>query len=80
MSNEASERLALVAELVRLRKAQGLSQTDVAKKMDIGQPAVSEFERSAGNLKIETLQKYAKALGVTIEITLRETGKVGNDE
>lgn len=80
MSDEAVERLALVAELVRLRKAQGLSQTDIAKKMDIGQSAVSEVERSAGNLKIETLQKYAKALGVTIEITLREAWKVGNDE
>jgi predicted transcriptional regulator len=58
--------------LREIREALGITQTDLAERMQITQPTVSaleagEMERSA----IATLKAYVEALGGTIEVTAR---------
>jgi len=48
--------------LHELRKAQGLSQTELAKRLGVTQKRVSAIER-AQDLNISTLQRYVGALG-----------------
>jgi ribosome-binding protein aMBF1 (putative translation factor) len=56
--------------LVEIRKASGLRQVDVAARMDIGQPSVSELERGEVVPKIVTLERYAEAVGVKLKVVL----------
>ena len=63
-------------KLTELRKKRGLTQKDVARAMGVGQPAVSELERGNTASKIDTLQRYAAAVGATVEISVREVHDV----
>ena len=62
----------LVTELVESRKKQGLRQIDVAKVLGIGQPAVSEFESGATSPKVDTIQRYARAIGMELTFRLEQ--------
>ena len=62
----ADRRRRLVDELVALRRARGLSQTEVAARMGTSQSAVARLEASAGDLKVSTLERYAAAVGSSI--------------
>lgn len=66
--NDASKRDEVLRNLVEHRKRSGLRQIDVAESMGIGQPSVSELERGETSPKLETLQRYARAIGATIHI------------
>jgi transcriptional regulator with XRE-family HTH domain len=68
----ADRRRRLVDELVSLRRARGLSQTEVAARMGTSQSAVARLEASAGDLKVSTLERYAAAVGSSIEWGLTE--------
>ena len=68
----ADRRRRLVDELVSLRRARGLSQTEVAARMGTSQSAVARLEASAGDLKVSTLERYAAAVGSSIEWGLVE--------
>lgn len=61
--------LAIIAEmeLAEVRKARGLSQATVAKRLEIAQPNVSQFE-SRPDLLLSTLNQYIDALGGRLEI------------
>lgn len=48
------------------RKYLGLTQKEVAKRAGISQAALSQMEKS-DNLRTDTLEKLAKALGLKIE-------------
>ncbi len=48
--------------LYELRKARGLSQTELAKRLGVTQKRVSAIKR-AQDLNISTLQRYVAALG-----------------
>ena len=67
--------------LVEHRKTSGMTQVQVAKQMQIGQPAVSEFESGKIAPRLSTLQKYARALGLKIEFSIVEGSEdsVSND-
>lgn len=55
--------------LVEVRKEQGLTQTDVADAMHVGQSRISKLER--GDLDaagIRTLRDYVHALGGQLEV------------
>ena len=56
--------------LVKLRKMQVLSQTDVAKRMKVSQPTISEFENESGDVYLSTLQRYARAVGARLVIAV----------
>jgi transcriptional regulator with XRE-family HTH domain len=69
----------LVQELVDLRKkkakeSSGFRQVDVAKAMGVGQPSVSEFEKGKTNPRLDTIQRYAEAIGVRIELKVVNDG------
>ena len=58
------------------RKAAGLTQTTVAKIMETHQSVISDFERMGGNPTIDTMQRYARAVGFRVLLELAPTTPV----
>ncbi len=56
--------------LIRLRKEQGLSQSEVARRAGLRQPAVARLEAGAVRPTLDTIQRIARALGREVEISL----------
>ncbi|MCT8970710.1 helix-turn-helix domain-containing protein [Microbaculum marinisediminis] len=50
-----------------LRELAGLTQSDLAVRLNVGQAAISKIE-SRGDVKISSLKKYVEALGANIRI------------
>lgn len=48
-----------------------MTQAELARRLDVTPQTVSQYERGLINPKIETLRKFADALGVTSEVLLR---------
>lgn len=68
---EDAETLASLRDsLVSVRKAQRISQKEVARRMGVGQSTVSEFETSANDPRISTLQRYARAVTAQLKLGL----------
>ena len=70
----AADRLAALREetlneihLFKLRRALGLSQTEVAEGLDVSQSAVSQLER-AGDPRVSTLRRYLARLGAELHL------------
>ena len=59
--------------LAELRKLEGVTQVELAEKLGIKQPAVSQLEQS-DDMQVSTLQRIVKALGGVLEITVRLPG------
>jgi transcriptional regulator with XRE-family HTH domain len=53
----------LIETLVQLRRDQKLTQEQVADRMGISQPTVSDFERLGGDPHLSTIRRYAHAVG-----------------
>ena len=64
----------LFDELLRTRKAAGLTQAEIAERMGTKTPAIARLESGGGINKhspsIATLRKYAAAVGCDLEIKL----------
>jgi transcriptional regulator with XRE-family HTH domain len=73
--NAQREEFALLDELLRARQRAGLTQAEVATRMGTKAPAVARLESAGGRKKhsssIDTLRRYAKAVGCRLEIKLR---------
>jgi len=65
--------LDLHAKFIAARESQGLSQRQLAKKLGISQPAVSDFEAGGTGIKVQTLLMYAGALGLTLSLDATPT-------
>jgi transcriptional regulator with XRE-family HTH domain len=52
------------------REQAGLTQEQVAKKLRTNKSAISRIERHAKDMRISTLQKYARALGKRVTLDL----------
>lgn len=52
------------------RKSAGMTQSELARRLDVTPQTVSQYERGLINPKIETIRKFADALGVTSEVLL----------
>jgi len=61
-------------EVIRLRLERGLSQEELARKAETGQPNISRLERATINPSLRFLQKVAEALGAEIEIRFKSLG------
>ncbi len=61
--------------LYELRRAQDLSQTELAERLQISQGAVSKFENS-DDVRLSTLRQYIEALGGRLEIAARFDDRV----
>ncbi|MEY9842337.1 helix-turn-helix domain-containing protein [Streptacidiphilus sp. EB103A] len=56
-------------ELATLRKAQGMTQVEVAAAMGVTQGRVSQIERGTQQLDTTTMAAYLKAIGGELTIT-----------
>jgi predicted transcriptional regulator len=63
----AERRHALSGQLVSLRRQLGLSQVEVAARMGTSQSAVARFEAGDQDVRLSTVERYAIALGGTLE-------------
>ncbi|AMP16342.1 helix-turn-helix family protein [Collimonas pratensis] len=68
------EEFAILDEILAARKAAGLTQAQIAERMGTKAPAVARLESSLASGKhspsINTLRKYAAALGKRLEVHL----------
>ena len=64
---EFQARIALQQQLVQMRKAENMTQSDVANAAGISQQAVSRIEKGAG-ATISSLIKYLTGIGYGIEL------------
>ncbi len=71
----AQRRRALADELVSRRVALGLSQTEVAARMQTSQSAVARLESGDADVRLSTLERYAAALGQELNLSLRASRK-----
>ena len=64
----------ILDQILAARKAAGLTQAQVAKRMGTKTPAVARLESSLANGKhspsLNTLKRYAQALGKKVEVHL----------
>ena len=62
-------------DLVALRQRQRVSQSQLAKRLGVSQPAIAKIESGrARNLELRTLLQYATALGGKIKIEVSGGG------
>ena len=64
---EFRARIALQQQLIQMRKAEHMTQQDVAKASGLSQQAVSRIENGAG-ATIQSLIKYLAGIGYGIEL------------
>jgi ribosome-binding protein aMBF1 (putative translation factor) len=62
---------ALVQAIIRHRLRKGLTQAELAEKIGTRQPVISRLERGEGNPSLDTLQRIAGALDVSLSVSLK---------
>jgi predicted transcriptional regulator len=67
----AGRRRELIDALVRARQACALSQTEIAARMGTSQSAVARLESGELDARLSTLERYAAALGHTVDWQVR---------
>jgi len=67
---QLDEEFAFLEEILKARAAAGLTQAEVAERIGTTQSAIARLESpsSRHSPSVETLQKYARALGCRVEI------------
>lgn len=58
------------ALLRQAREASGLTQEQIANKLNTKKSAISRIENHAEDIKLSTLEKFASALGRKIEVSI----------
>lgn len=59
----------------KIRKQKGFTQKELGQKLGISQAAIGQFESNKANSKMETIQKIADALNVSINDLIPMTGR-----
>jgi DNA-binding XRE family transcriptional regulator len=58
-------------DLAALRKARGVSQSQLARRLGVTQPAIAKIEAGrVKNLELRTLVRFAAALGARVRIAI----------
>lgn len=70
----------LEEKLVQLRRDNGLSQTDVAERLDLSRQAISRWEVGASLPSTENLKALARLYGVSVDMLLDERRALGTEE
>jgi transcriptional regulator with XRE-family HTH domain len=63
----------VVAQLRHTRKSRQITQVEMARASGIGQSMISEIETGVSQPTVQTLRRYADALGLDIVLKLRNT-------
>ena len=61
----------VVKTIVKERMKRGWSQTELAKAVGSRQPVISRLERGDGNPSLQTLGRIAKALDLSLKVSMR---------
>lgn len=69
---DIAERRKLAGDLAGRRVELGLSQTEVGARMGTSQSAVARLEAGDADVRLSTLERYASALGIRLEVRLRD--------
>ena len=64
------EEFAIMSALIKARTAAGLSQSELAKRMNTTQPAIARLEGGAHRASLTTIRNYAAATGHRVKIFL----------
>ena len=56
--------------LRQARQEAGLTQEEIAKKLNTKKSAISRIENHARDIRLSTLEKYAKALGRELHVSV----------
>jgi HTH-type transcriptional regulator/antitoxin HipB len=57
--------------LRRAREREGLTQEEVARRLETKKSAISRIENHSGDIRLSTLERYARALGWNLSVELR---------
>jgi predicted transcriptional regulator len=71
LEDTGERRRELIEELVRARRESELSQTEIAARMGTSQSAVARLESGELDARLSTLERYAAALGRTVDWQIR---------
>lgn len=69
--NALGPEYALVKTIINHRLKRGWSQTELAKAIGSRQPVISRLERGAGNPSLQTLQRVAQALDLSLHVSMK---------
>jgi ribosome-binding protein aMBF1 (putative translation factor) len=61
----------VIKTIIRERLKRGWSQTQLAEAVGSRQPVISRLERGEGNRSLHTLQRIAKALGLSLHVSMK---------
>jgi len=61
--------------LRQAREAAGLTQEELAQRLNTKKSAISRIENHAGDIRLSTLERYAKALGRQLSLELRPSAQ-----
>lgn len=68
--DEAVEEYAALEAMIRARAGSGVTQAELAERMGTTQSAIARLESGRVSPTVETLQKYARALGKRLRIEM----------
>ncbi|MDA8145981.1 MAG: helix-turn-helix transcriptional regulator [Thermaerobacter sp.] len=78
---EKSELPATVAQaLLSLRAKLGITQTELARRAGIPQSEIARLEGMSHLPSLRTLEKIAKAVGAVVDVSIRLSNRVAEDE
>ena len=61
----------VIQTIIKHRLKKGWSQTELAKAIGSRQPVISRLERGDGNPSLKTLGRVAKALDLSLQISMK---------
>jgi predicted transcriptional regulator len=76
LEGRVGRRRELIDELVRARQESALSQTEIAARMGTSQSAVARLESGDLDARLSTLERYAAALGQTVDWQIRPSEEI----
>lgn len=68
--DEGYEAFKINALLKQARESAGLTQDDMAKRLDTKKSTISRIENHASDIKLSTLENFARALNKKLEVRL----------
>ena len=69
------EELKIGALLRKARERAGITQEEVAERLETKKSAISRIENSTGSIRLSTLERYARAIGWRLSLELRPPRK-----
>ncbi|WP_405353304.1 helix-turn-helix domain-containing protein [Ruminococcus sp.] len=65
---ESNLRVALIGEIIKARKEQGISQKELEKLSGVKQPVIARTEKGDTNPQLDTILKILAPLGKTLAV------------